>query len=258
MTATVAEQADLRSLPDDELLALYQVGDDAEQAAALAEAARRDRAERARKVRQATHAEWYDAAFAQYLAAEAECRGHMFSAHGKEHGPADAFSLWRMPERQALKHASEDLQNHWLDHPRLTFAEYKRQLAAAKRQARDERDLARGAAGTTPEPEPAPEPVTEWERVPGGAVRPVSVPLGSVSVSAWGAMDAAGTVTVHPSRQRAEAFLAPAPEPEPMPDLSAMTPGALLDYLTHQAKRRGERMAILRDRAAALASRNGD
>ena len=153
--------------------------------------------------------------------------------------------------------ASEELQEFWASNGgRLSIARYRRELAMAARRDRDERDLANGAGTTEPEPQPKPEP--KWERTGTGAVRPVTVPLGALSLPAWAAMDVTGTITVHPTRDRAEAFLAPQPEPEPMPDLSAMTPGELLDYLTHQAKRRGERMAILWDRAAALASRNGD
>ena len=69
MTVT-AERADLRALSDDELAALFNAGSEDVQAAVLAEAARRDRADRARQARRAVSAEWYDAAFAQYLQAE--------------------------------------------------------------------------------------------------------------------------------------------------------------------------------------------
>jgi hypothetical protein len=229
MLTVEATAPDLRALSDDELAGLYGAGDDDTMAAVLAEAARRDRADRARQARQAVESAWYDAAFAAYMAAEDACRGRMFSADGMQRGPADAFGLWRLPERQALKFASEELRLHWLEHPRLSFAEYKRQLAAGKRQARDERDLASGATGSRKR-QPA-EPEQPWERVPGGAVRPASVPVGSLTVAAWTAMSPAGTVTLHPSRERARRWLAPAPGPRPAPSPQPVTaPGAAVRY----------------------------
>ena len=38
--------------------------------------------------------EWEEAAYAQYLLADAECRGNLFSAAGKAARGADEFSLW--------------------------------------------------------------------------------------------------------------------------------------------------------------------
>src|SRR5262249_49814159 len=115
--------------------------------------------------------------------------------------PADAFGLWRLPPRQAERFASEELRLWWLDHPRLSFAEYRRQQAMQARAARDERDLANGAAaGSRKQP---PEPECPWQRVPGGAVKPVTVPVGTASVAGWAALDVSGATTVHPSRARA-------------------------------------------------------
>ena len=50
--------------------------------------------------------------------------------------------LWSGPAVWALARASEELRNHWLDHPRLTVTEHARQRVAARRAARDDNDLA--------------------------------------------------------------------------------------------------------------------
>lgn len=216
MTATVAGQAALRALTDDELLAAYSTSGETGQAAVLAEAARRDRADAARKARQAAESAWMDAAFAEYLAAEQATKGRMLSREGMARGPSDPFGLWRLPERQALRFASEELREHWLDHPRLSLAGYRRQLAAAKRAERDERELAAVTATT------APVPASAWTPVPGGSVRLTTVRVNGALTGAWWSMTTAGVATLHRSREAAEQALAPVPaleavtaEPEP-------------------------------------------
>ena len=231
MLTTEVIAPDLRSLSLDDLGEMYGGADNDTCAAILAECERRARADKARDKRRAVSAEWYDAMFAQYMQAEDTCRGNLLSVAGI----ADPVSLWRGAEKWAQRMASEELRNFWDDHgARLSLAEYKRQQAMARRAARDERDLA--AMDAEPEPE------VTWERVPGGAVRPASVQVGSLTVSAWTGMDRAGTVTLHPSRDRAERWLSPAPGPVPAPaPRPAVAAGAIgrytgaLDILTARA-----------------------
>jgi hypothetical protein len=129
----------LRTLTDEQLFRLYHDG----HAEALTEAKRRDQVarfirERAAE-RDAVRAEWYDAAFAQYLAAEAACNGYLV-ADGAPVG--DAFELWAGPERTAWKRASEELRNFWLAHPRITVTQYAAQVTAGHRAQREEHERA--------------------------------------------------------------------------------------------------------------------
>lgn len=257
MTAAVAERADLRTLSLEDLAGLYDRGGDDTRAAILAEATRRDRADRARDARRAVESAWYDAAFAQYLAAEQATNGYLLSRAGEAAGITDAFALWRGPERLAMRYGSEELLEFWRTTPRLTVGEYRRQLAAERRAERAERDLA------SPSTVPAePESETAWEPVPGGAVQPVTVPLGTAAVAAWAARATDGITTLHPTRERAEAFLAPA-EPEVplsaiLPNLTSGTAADQLaeiarfaDALAERGKRRLEQIADIRARSAA-------
>ena len=132
-----AAALDLRGTSDEELLALYRSDEDAA-TAALAEAARRDRTDRAAAARAAIRAEWYDAAYAQFLQAEAVCRGNLLSREGLAAGIADPFSLWHGPAAVAMKYASEELRDLWMISPRITITEYERQRAMAQRGARED------------------------------------------------------------------------------------------------------------------------
>jgi hypothetical protein len=137
----------LRTLTDDELLALYlAAADDAGRELALAEGARRDRLDRARRVSEAQRAEWHDAAHAQYLAADAECRGNLVDAR---HAPAwvDGWSLWQGPADRAYRYATEELRNFWDRWPRVTVTEWRQQIADGRRIQRDELDAAGRHAG---------------------------------------------------------------------------------------------------------------
>lgn len=115
-----------------------------------AEVARREQAEQARaareQARKVARMRWQDAAHAQYLEASAACKGVLLSARGKLHGPADDFGLWSGEWRDVERYASEELLLWFAEpgHERLTFQLWQRQgsQAAAKRLARDERDLA--------------------------------------------------------------------------------------------------------------------
>ena len=157
VTATVAERADLRGLSDDGLLALYRAASEDEQVRILAEAERRDRAADARKARQAAESEWLIAAEAQYRQASDAGRGHLLipAARTDPKAPATELALWRGSEAWARRWASEDLREWWdANGGRLSIARWRREQAADRRQARDERDLERMAAGTYKPPAP--------------------------------------------------------------------------------------------------------
>ena len=143
MTEVSTMTAELRALPDDALCGAYRSADDRAGRRILAEAARRDQADRHARLRAAVRAEWYDAMFAQYLAAEAECRGNLLSREGLREGIADPISLWTGPRDRAMKLASEELRDYWLIHPRMTVTEYLRQRSMGGRIARAEAREAR-------------------------------------------------------------------------------------------------------------------
>ena len=98
---------------------------------------RRDRAGRAACARADIAAAWYDAAFAQYLAAEQATCGYLLSRAGEAAGITDAFALWRGPAHVAERYASEELRLFFETWPRLTIGEYRRQLAAERRGERE-------------------------------------------------------------------------------------------------------------------------
>lgn len=169
--------ASLRTLTDDELAAAYVTGDATTQAAVLAEAARRDRAEAARKARAAVRAEWAEGAHAQYLAAEAATNGYLLSREGQAAG-IDPWALWAGPERVAMRYASEELREFWQTTPRLTVSAYRQQLADARRIARDEADLAAWEAEMATQdaqaPAAAPQPAPAGTGTAGRALVPAS------------------------------------------------------------------------------------
>ena len=134
---------DMRDMSEDELLDLYRSGD----TAALAEAKRRDQAAKAARDREQIRAEWYDAAYEQYLAADAECRGNLISREGIAAGVNEAFSLWSGRTDVAERYASEELNDFWRVSPRVTITRYMEQRAAAMRAAREDtstREVERG------------------------------------------------------------------------------------------------------------------
>jgi hypothetical protein len=143
---------DLASLSDGELLSLYANGTDADRAAVLAECRRQDTRRKARARRSRLTSEWEEGAYAQYLAAEAECCGYLTSREGDAAGISPWPALWTGPERRALRLASEELRNYWLDHPRVTVSQYA--AMAADRPADD-----------------STEPVEQEEDMPGYMVR---------------------------------------------------------------------------------------
>jgi hypothetical protein len=126
----------LKELSDEQLLDLYQSG---ETQLALAEAKRRDAGDKTKRQvareRAAQRAEWCDMAHAQYLTAEAECKGVLLA---NDSPIGDPWALWMGTEARAMKHASEELRNFWLDNPRITVGAYRQQVADGRRSIRHE------------------------------------------------------------------------------------------------------------------------
>jgi len=115
--------------------------DGADYAALRAEESRRARAEKFITGRQAERdqlrADWHDAAFAQYLAAQAACCGHLV----RHDSPvADDWQLWAGTEAWARKHCTSDLAEFWDANPRLTVTQYAAAVADGQRIARDDRE----------------------------------------------------------------------------------------------------------------------
>lgn len=145
MPAVLDAPADLATLSDDELTAMYATADDATIAALTAECNRRDRAtriaaarKRAAEKRQALYAEWREWAHADYLAAEARCAGNLLSREGGKHCE-EPMRLWSLPEHTARLWASEELNAHWDEADgHMTFARYLRQRATSRRIDRDQ------------------------------------------------------------------------------------------------------------------------
>ena len=134
--------ADMRAMSDEQLREAWAAD---EASPALAEARRRDQADRAARLREQLRAEWYDAAYQQYLAAEEVCRGNLLSREGIAAGVTDEFSLWHGRAEVAMRYASEELRDWWGTHPRVTVGQYMTQRAAAMRAARE--DTSTGEAG---------------------------------------------------------------------------------------------------------------
>jgi hypothetical protein len=122
----------LKELSESQLLDLYRSGREDE---AFAEANRRDSRDKVARARAALRAEWTDMAHAQYLAAEAECKGVLLA---NDSPIGDPWALWMGPEARAMKHASEELKNFWLDNPRITVGVYREQVADSRRSIRHE------------------------------------------------------------------------------------------------------------------------
>lgn len=146
ITDTTSAPPDYRALTDDQLADIYQADPSAFDAVA-AELDRRDRAARMTKARKRLgeiRGEGDTAAFAQYLEADAACRGTLLSREGIAAGITDEQVLWRLPEEQAQRYASEELRDHWLYvAPRITSGAYVRQQAAEGRAAQSQARHAR-------------------------------------------------------------------------------------------------------------------
>ena len=160
---------DVRAMPDEALLSLYR-SDERAAAAALAEAARRDRTDRAARKRGQLRAEWYDAAYQQFLMAEAVTRGNLLSREGLAAGIADPFSLWSGRADLAERYGSEELGAFWEKSPRITITEYARQMAASGRLAREDMTAITEEAGSGDRVDADRRPAVDADGA--GAVRP--------------------------------------------------------------------------------------
>ena len=266
MTTATAERIDLRALSDADLAGLYPDAAEDVQAAILAECARRDRSDKARAAARERNAEWEATAYANYLAADARCRGFLLSAAGKATGRDPWPLLWQGSRETADRLASDDLITFWdYECPRPPGpAEY----AAAKREAAAEQAARHYDEHPEDAPKPKPKrqsrPRVKWVGCTGGAVRETPVRIGDLTVTAWAAMSHLdGTTTIHPSRPAAERFLAPPPPAEPEPELAVpdFSTGTTDDHvialsrfagdLADRAKRRAERVAEIQARVAA-------
>ena len=145
MTAAMVSRSGLRDLSWDELAAMLAPGtDETTSAAARSEALRRDRLEKAQAARDAERRTWEEAAHAQYLAADAVCRGVLLSRQGKRAGVTE-WSLWSGPEARAMRYASEELREFWHANPRVTVGRYRQQATAGRVAQRED-------AGASPAP----------------------------------------------------------------------------------------------------------
>lgn len=153
-TALDVRPADLAKLTDDQLESIFaracQDADEETQRVILGIVTRRDQAAAYwREVNARNNAlreEWRQAAYAQYLAAEAVTNGYLVRAGSPL---TDAFRLWSGSERFAMAHASEELANFWLENPRVTVTAYIAQHANAQQIYRDDMDRASLDAGPT-------------------------------------------------------------------------------------------------------------
>ncbi len=141
MTNATAPMPAMRGMTDGELAALYDAGDADTVTAVLAECKRRDDAQRVAPARDALarlHAEWYDAAYADYLAAEAACVGY-FVRPEYAAKITEPFRLWSAGNDEwAQSRATRELLDWWIDHPRLTFARWQKMRRDAVRIAGEE------------------------------------------------------------------------------------------------------------------------
>ena len=148
MTAATLSRSGLRSLSWDALAQLMRDGDDTVIPAVVAEGKRRDRLEQQQRARDTERSAWREAAHAQYLAADAVCRGNLVNRAGCRAGVTD-WSLWSGPESRAMKYATEELREFWYENARVTVGEYQRQARECRIvQRADSQEVSVPAAAT--------------------------------------------------------------------------------------------------------------
>ena len=76
--------------------------------------------------RRETRAAYQDYLEAQVQTADEACRGILLNSLGRARG-IDPASLFMGQTSRAFKYASEELQDWWMDHPRVTFTEWEHQ-----------------------------------------------------------------------------------------------------------------------------------
>jgi AAA domain len=163
---STATLEDVRSASLEALAELWDGEDEDDRAAALAEAARRDRAEQRKRARDAERAEWELAAHAQYIDADRACQGNLLSRRGIAAGITER-DLWSGPAARAWTYASEELREYWEANPRVpTVTAWRAAHADDRRAERTEAQRERledvtAAEPEVTEPDPAAEPITE-------------------------------------------------------------------------------------------------
>jgi hypothetical protein len=119
----------LKRASDEDLAEGYNTGNDERRAQIVYEMERRDRRDARREAAEERRRERWTARRMErqeliemsYVQAEAATRGHMLNRRGRD-ADIDPRSLFTGPESRARKYASEELLNHWQDHPRPTEA----------------------------------------------------------------------------------------------------------------------------------------
>lgn len=76
-------------------------------------------------------AEYDEVLYAQYERAAEACRDCLLNARGRAKD-IEPLSLFMGPAIRAYAYASEELIEHWLTHPRTTFAAFERQWMTAR------------------------------------------------------------------------------------------------------------------------------
>lgn len=155
MTAELLAPPGLRGMDDDALAAMYTSGSDEERAAVLAECGRRDEAAARRRHRASVRAvstEWAEISHAQFTDASRVCAGRLLSRRGMEQAEAEWPRLWTVAPHVARAWASEELNNYWDEHPRITPGGWQQQQKEAVRMAAGTDELDALAPGDTQAP----------------------------------------------------------------------------------------------------------
>lgn len=146
MSILAEDLCELTSAELAELCEVFADGELSERAAAEVQRRKTAGLTRAREAQQRIYAEWRDAMHADYEAADRECCGNLLSPEGKAATVrvtgqpliTDEHVLWSMSARDAERYASWELKDFWrANGGRRTFGQYRRQRAAAMREARE-------------------------------------------------------------------------------------------------------------------------
>ena len=111
MTATL-ERVSLAAMTDDELSEAF-AADMITLGQLETECDRRDKANKIRASSRERNGTWEAAAYANYLAADADTRGNLLSEAGRRTGREPWPMLWEGSEERARRYASEDLERFW-------------------------------------------------------------------------------------------------------------------------------------------------
>jgi hypothetical protein len=79
----------------------------------------------------ALRADYEELRMSAYLKAEEATRGALMNRLGHRRG-IDPYSLFMGTEARAQCYASDELREWWRDHPRVTFADFERQMLAGE------------------------------------------------------------------------------------------------------------------------------